>query len=62
VPLRKPEGSVFIVVMLLLAGTGLAGANELVPQPFRATYSVQWRGMTAGTSTLEPENAASDVA
>lgn len=59
-PLRKPEGSVFIVVMLLLAGTGLAGANELVPQPFRATYSVQWRGMTAGTSTLELEKTGPD--
>jgi len=38
--------------LLALAGTGFASAAEC-PQPFRATFAVEWHGWSAGTSTLE---------
>lgn len=36
-------------------------ATEPVLEPFSATYSVEWKGLTAGRATLELERGESDV-
>jgi Protein of unknown function (DUF3108) len=41
--------SAMVVVALGLVGT----AHAQAPQPFTATYTVEWKGMSAGVSTLE---------
>ncbi len=52
--MRLPE---LFLMMLGITGTALADPVDL--QPFRATYSVDWKGMTAGTSVLELKRDAS---
>jgi hypothetical protein len=44
-----------LAVGLLALCSALANATEgaEIPQPFTATYAVEWRGMGAGTSTIE---------
>lgn len=42
-----------IAALMTLAAIAPAAASDWAPQPFRATYAVQWKGMNAGTSTLE---------
>lgn len=54
--MRLPETLLWSVLL------GVAGACRADPvdlQPFRATYTVEWKGMTAGTSVLELERASS---
>lgn len=46
-----------LVVASLWAGAALASEPAL--QPFTATYGVEWKGMTAGLSTLELERGES---
>lgn len=48
-----------------LAAVALAGAHagfaaDWVPTPFHATYAVQWKGMNAGTSTLDLRRTGAD--
>jgi len=38
---------------MLLLGWMAAVAAQEIPQPFMGTYTVEWRGINAGTSTLE---------
>lgn len=38
-----------------------AHAADWVPTPFHATYSVQWKGMNAGTSKLELRRTGADT-
>lgn len=38
---------------LALAGARATVAADWTPTPFHATYAVQWKGMNAGTSTIE---------
>lgn len=40
------------MLALGVSGAASAAATEC-PQPFRITFNVEWRGMSAGTSTLE---------
>jgi Protein of unknown function (DUF3108) len=39
---------------------GLAQADPVDLKPFRATYSIEWKGITAGTSTFELKAAGAD--
>ena len=53
-PLRRtPLTTRVLLAWLVLwtSGTALAAAD--CPQPFKITFGVEWRGMSAGTSTLE---------
>lgn len=56
--MRRPE-RLWLVWTLLLAAS--AGADPIDLKPFRATYTVEWKGMTAGTSTLELRHGAGDT-
>jgi hypothetical protein len=38
---------------LAIAQTGTPPPASEIPQPFRATYGIEWRGMGAGISTIE---------
>ena len=55
--MRLPERA--LAVLLLAAGTG-AQADPADLKPFRATYLIDWKGMTAGTSTLELKRSGTD--
>jgi hypothetical protein len=39
----------------------LAAADAVDLQPFKATYTAEWKGMTAGSSTLELRRAGADT-
>jgi hypothetical protein len=41
------------LAMLALLGSTAFAAEIKAPDPFTATYNVEWKGMTAGTSMLE---------
>jgi hypothetical protein len=45
----------------LLGAWGVASADPVDLKPFRATYSAEWKGMNAATSTLELKRAGSDT-
>jgi len=45
---------------LALAGAHAAGAADWAPTAFQASYAVQWKGMNAGTSTLELRRTGTD--
>jgi hypothetical protein len=45
----------------LLAACGVAGADPVDLKPFRATYSADWKGMSAATSTLELKRGSGDT-
>jgi Protein of unknown function (DUF3108) len=49
---RGPSRVAFALSALTLCASGSALAAEC-PQPFRITFGVEWRGMSAGASTLE---------
>lgn len=44
-----------------LLAAAVAGADPADLKPFRATYSADWKGMSAATSTLELRRAGSDT-
>ena len=44
--MRLPELS---CLLALVAGSAIASADPVDLKPFRATYIIQWKGMTAGT-------------
>lgn len=47
-----------VTVLLLACGGALAGADEL--KPFAASYSINWHGLSAGTSQVKLEHLAND--
>ncbi len=52
--MRLPERALFL--LLFVAGVGMSPvslADALDLKPFRATYTAEWKGMTAGTTVLE---------
>jgi hypothetical protein len=55
--MRLPERSWFWLLALL---SPLAGADAIDLKPFKATYTAEWKGMTAGSSTLELRAAGAD--
>ncbi len=46
---------------LLIAAAGAASADPVDLKPFRATYSAEWKGMTAASSTVELKPAGPDT-
>lgn len=60
--MRLPERLLFVMLSLAgLAISTLASADAIDLKPFRATYTAEWKGMTAGTSTLELRRAGTDL-
>jgi len=55
--MRLPERA--LALLLLVAAAG-AQADPVDLKPFRATYLIDWKGMTAGTSTLELKRSGPD--
>jgi hypothetical protein len=56
--MRRPDVW-FAIALLGAAGAALADPVDL--KPFRATYSADWKGMTAATSVLELKRGAGDT-
>ena len=56
--MRQPE--VFILIALL-AVCGPANADPVDLKPFKATYSAEWKGITAATSTVELQKVGTDT-
>ena len=54
--MRLPER----MLALILLAAGVAQADPVDLKPFRATYLIEWKGVTAGTSKLELKNAGAD--
>lgn len=54
--MRLPE----LACLLALGVAGTAQADPMDLKPFRATYTIHWKGMTAGTSTLELQKSGQD--
>ncbi len=48
-------------LLALAAGASLARADPVDLKPFRATYVIQWKGITAGNLTLEFKRPDGDV-
>ncbi|MEO8016183.1 MAG: DUF3108 domain-containing protein [Pseudomonadota bacterium] len=55
--MRLPECA---LVLILLAGSGVAGADPVDLKPFRATYTAEWKGISAANSTVELRAAGPD--
>ena len=55
--MRLPER---ILALLFLTAAAGAQADPVDLKPFRATYLIDWKGMTAGTSTLELRRSGGD--
>jgi len=56
--MRLPE---FAVLSLLALTTTVASADVVDLKPFKASYLAEWKGMTAGASTLELRKAGADT-
>ena len=54
--MRLPER----MLALILLAAGVAQADPVDLKPFRATYLIEWKGVTAGTSKLELKSAGAD--
>jgi hypothetical protein len=50
-----------LIASLLLPAAGAVQADPVDLKPFRATYTVEWKGMTAGTSVLELRASGTDT-
>jgi hypothetical protein len=57
--MRLPER--LLGLLILVAGGTAAHADPVDLKPFKATYSAEWKGMTAGTSIIELRNAGADT-
>jgi hypothetical protein len=57
--MRLPER--LLAAVLLFAAGAAAQADPMDLKPFRATYLIDWKGITAGTSTLELKSAGEDT-
>jgi uncharacterized protein DUF3108 len=56
--MRLPER---LLVLLLMATGHAAHADPIDLKPFRATYTAEWKGMTAASSTVELLRAGTDT-
>jgi hypothetical protein len=56
--MRLPER---LVGLVLLAACGAVNADPIDLKPFRATYSAEWKGITAASSTVELRHAGPDT-
>jgi hypothetical protein len=50
-----------VLAAILVALSSVAGADAIDLQPFKATYTAEWKGMTAGTTVLELRAAGPDL-
>jgi hypothetical protein len=55
--MRLPERALPLLLLAACAAVSPAMADPLDLKPFRATYTAEWKGMTAGTTVLELRNA-----
>lgn len=57
--MRLPERLLLSALMMLCALTGVstARADAIDLKPFKATFTAEWKGMTAGTTVLELRRA-----
>ena len=55
--MRLPE----LACLMALFGCGAASADPVDLKPFRATYTIEWKGITAGNSTFELKHLAPDT-
>jgi len=56
--MRLPD---LFCLLALLAGGAQASADPVDLKPFRATYVIQWKGITAGNLTLELKRSSGDA-
>jgi hypothetical protein len=56
--MRRPEA---FLAVLLLGVCGMASADPVDLKPFKATYTAEWKGMTAATSTVELQRSGNDT-
>ncbi|HEV7608596.1 MAG TPA: DUF3108 domain-containing protein [Steroidobacteraceae bacterium] len=56
--MRLPECA---LALLLLIAAGVAGADPVDLKPFRATYTAEWKGITAANSTVELKASGPDT-
>jgi hypothetical protein len=56
--MRLPE---LFCLLALFAGSAPARADPVDLKPFRATYVIQWKGITAGNLTLELKRSGGDA-
>jgi hypothetical protein len=56
--MRLPER---FLALLLLAACGTASADPIDLKPFRATYSAEWKGITAASSVVELRHSGPDT-
>lgn len=56
--MRLPE---IFCLLALLAGGATARADPVDLKPFRATYLIQWKGITAGSLTIELKRSGVDA-
>ena len=56
--MRLPD---LVCLLALVAGGATASADPVDLKPFRATYLIQWKGMTAGSLTLELKRSGVDA-
>ena len=50
-----------VLSAVLVVLSSVAGADAIDLKPFKATYTAEWKGMTAGTTVLELRNAGPDL-
>jgi hypothetical protein len=56
--MRLPERAISLLLLAACAATSTVSmADPLDLKPFRATYTAEWKGMTAGTTVLQLRNA-----
>jgi hypothetical protein len=56
--MRLPD---LFCLLALLMGASAASADPVDLKPFRATYTIQWKGLTAGNLTLELQRSGVDA-
>lgn len=55
--MRLPD---ILLVVLMLGTSAMASADPIDLKPFQATYTAQWKGMSAATSVLELRRSGND--
>ena len=56
--MRRPE---LVLALALWGATAMAHADPIDLKPFKATYTAEWKGLTAATSTVELTKSGGDT-
>jgi hypothetical protein len=60
--MRRPERALALLLMAACAaGSPVSMADPIDLKPYRATYTAEWKGMTAGSTVLELRGAGPDL-